>query len=169
MSNVLPKYTPQSPKDETEMILTTPKDIQKTQTFPSSIQMNGCDTASSTSVQNSGVALDQTLFPATPIPYVRLAISGSVELVLSVTISPMMLLSALSFCLIFITVIHFLLGAPKIWSVNFRKFIICHSVITFCQTHLSFCQVWPHISDPLCSTLASCWIPYSIKIISSYC
>ena len=114
MSNVLSKYTPQTPKDKTEVILTTPKYIQKTQTFSSSIQMNGCDTASSTSVQNLGVALDQTVFPATPIPYVRLAISSSVESVLSVTISPMMLLSALSFCLIFITVIHFLLGAPKI-------------------------------------------------------
>ena len=79
MSNVLPKYTPQTPKDKTEVILTTPKYIQKTQTFSSSIQMNGCDTASSTSVQNLGVALDQTLFPATPIPYVRLAISSSVR------------------------------------------------------------------------------------------
>ena len=121
---MLPKYTPQSPKVKTEMILTTPEYSQKTQTFPSSIQMNGCDTPLSTSVRNLGVALDQTLFPATPIPYVRLAISSSVESVLSVTISPTTLLSVLSFCLIFITVIHFLQGAPKIWSVNFRKFII---------------------------------------------
>lgn len=114
---MLLKYTPQSPKVKTEMILTTPEYSQKTQTFPSSIQMNGCDTPLSTSVRNLGVALDQTLFPATPIPYVRLAISSSVESVLSVTISPTMLSKlspALLFCLVLITVIHFLLDAPKI-------------------------------------------------------
>ena len=32
--------------------------------------------------------------------------------------------SALPLCLVLITVIHFLLGAPKIWYVNFKKFKI---------------------------------------------
>ena len=32
--------------------------------------------------------------------------------------------SALPFCLVLITVIHFLLGAPKIWYVNFKMFKI---------------------------------------------
>ena len=83
MSNVLLKYTPQTPKDKTEVILTTQKYIQKTQTFSSSIQMNGCDTASSTSVQNLGVALDQTLssntYPICQTCYLQLCRISSVR------------------------------------------------------------------------------------------
>ena len=56
--------------------------------------------------------------------HARLAVLSSIRSVLSIITSPMMLSklsSVLSFCLRLITVIHFLLSATKIWSVNFKR------------------------------------------------
>ena len=94
----------------------TPKLILKTQTLPSSSILNGCGTPLSTSVQTLGVALDQTLYLATHILYM----SGSV---LSDTVPLTMLseiFSVLPFRLVLNTVIHFSLGAPQFWCVNFK-------------------------------------------------
>ena len=54
---------------------------RKTQTLPSTIQMNSCDIPLSTSVPNLGVTLDQTFFPATHnyTVHIRLAISSFIE------------------------------------------------------------------------------------------
>ena len=101
------------------MILIVPKRTQKIQLLPSSIQLNGCNIPVY-SVRNLGVTLDKTLSFQQHIYTicVRFAILNSVESVLSVTISLMMLSelsSVILFCFVLITIIHFLLGALKIW------------------------------------------------------
>ena len=100
---------------------------QKTQILPSSIQLNGCDIPRSTSVRNLGVSLDQALFPTTRIPYMSGLLSRTPSNQFRRALSHPRCYqnsSALLFCLVLITVIHFLLGAPKIWYVNFKKFKI---------------------------------------------
>ena len=106
--------------DETEMILITLKYIQKTQILPSSIQLNGCDVPLSTSVQNLGVTLDQTLSFQKHIFHTCQACYHELHQINSICHylihnALKTLISALLFCLRLITVnvIHFSLGAPK--------------------------------------------------------
>ena len=89
---------------------------------------------------------------------VRLAISSSTESVLTVTLSPAMLSQlsfSFSFCLILITVIPFSLCAQNVCKLQKVQ-------------NNAARQIWWHISDPSCSTLASCRNPHSVQNYYSY-